>query len=103
MKILGSFALLLGLGLFLFAILSYSELRTAATSENAPAVDAMPLTRIVGPELFDPDHVQTKPAVLASIALNRIFMIGGSSFFFVMLGVLLLVLGQVRRSPPNAA
>lgn len=103
MRILASVMLLIGILLFIFAALAYSELRTAATSPTAPSADSMPLTKVVGPELFDPDHAKTKPAALAGIALNRIYMIGGGSALLITIAVLVLVITPTRRSSRQTA
>jgi hypothetical protein len=94
MKILGAFALLVCLVMMIFTVLAYSELRTAATSVTPPSPDSMPLTRIVGPELFDTGNAVIKPAELASMAFNRIYIILGASLFSLVLGTLLLVLAK---------
>ena len=98
MKIFGAFALLIGLVLMIFAVLAYSELHTAATAAKPPSPDSMPLTKIVGPELFDPEHAATKPTELASMAFNRIYIIGGASLVSLALGVLLLMTKQTPES-----
>ena len=98
MKILGAFALLISLVMIIFAVLAYSELRATATSMKPPSRDSLPLTRIVGPELFDKEKAATKPAELASMVFNRIYMIGGASLFSLALGALLLVIKQAPDS-----
>lgn len=106
MKLLGACVLLIGLGMMVFAVGAYSELRAAATSVTPPSPEAMPLTRIVGPELFDTAKAGTKPAELASMAMNRIYMIGGASLVLLAVGALLLVLKQSPKSHvmlPDAA
>lgn len=99
MKIFGTFAVLIGLVMMIFAVLAYSELHTAATAAMPPSPDSIPLTKIVGPELFDPEHAATSPAELASMAFNRIYIIGGASLLPLALGVLLLMNKQVPKSP----
>ena len=99
MKILGAFALLIGLVMMIFAVLAYSELHTATTSVTPPSPDSMPLTKIVGPELFDTEHAATEPAELASMAFNRIYIIGGVSLFSLAVGALLMVIRKAPESP----
>lgn len=99
MKIVGALALLLGLLMLVFAVMAYSELNAAATSETPPPVESMRLTKIVAPELFDQDNASAKPATLARIAFGRIYMIGGGSLVLAMAGVLVLVLGKSRKQP----
>lgn len=96
MKILGTLALVIGLVIMAFAVLAYSELHTAATSATPPSPSSMPLTRIVGPELFDTKNSAAKPAELARIALNRIYTLGGVSLLLLAIGAILLA---TRRSP----
>lgn len=98
MKIFGVFAVLIGLAMMIFAALAYSELHSAATAATPPSPESMPLTKIVGPELFDPEHAATKPAELASIAINRIYVIGGASLVSLALGALLLMIKQTPES-----
>jgi hypothetical protein len=98
MKIFGAFALLIGLVMMIFAVFAYSELHSAATAATTPSPDSMPLTKIVGPELFDPEHAATRPAELASMAFNRIYIIGGVSLISLALGVLQLMTKQTPKS-----
>ena len=98
MKILGVLALLIGLVTMIFAVLADSELRTAATAATPPSPDSLPLTRIVAPELFDAGKSAIKPAELASMALNRIYAIGGASLVSLALGALLLMIKQTPES-----
>ena len=98
MKVLGVFAGLLGLAMIAFAVMSWRELRSAATSELAPTADSMPLTRFVYPGFFD---AGTKPAELAQAAFNRIYIIGGGSFALVVAGIVMLVLPQRPRTGQN--
>jgi hypothetical protein len=98
MKIFGVFALLIGLGLMIFAGLAYSELNAVATAAKPPSPDSMPLTKIIGPEFFDPDHAAAKPAELARKTLNRIYTIGAASVFSLALGVMLLIKKQTPES-----
>ncbi len=82
----------------IFAVLADSELHTAATAATPPSPDSMPLTKIVGPELFDTENAATKPAELASMAFNRIYIIGGASLVSLALGGLLLMTKQTPES-----
>ncbi len=96
MKIVGVFALLIGLLMIGFAGLAYLELHAAASGEVPPNPETMPLTKIVGPELFDPEHASSHPSDLAGIAFKRIYIVGGASFGAFTLGVCLLL---ARRDP----
>jgi hypothetical protein len=97
MKILGTLALLFGAAMFAFVAMAYLELRTAATSGAMPSVVEMPLTKIVGPELFDSDDATIKPATLVANVMTRLYLIGAGALLFVMLGVFLVV-AQSRRN-----
>ncbi|MEZ6133791.1 MAG: hypothetical protein R3C53_02665 [Pirellulaceae bacterium] len=99
MKIIGGFAVLISLAMMIFAALAYSEMHTAATAVTPPSPDAMPLTKIVGPELFEPANTAAKPAELASMTFTRIYIIGGASLVPLALGILLLITRQTPRSP----
>lgn len=91
MKIVGSFALLAGLLLMIFTGLAYSEFRKVATAMTPPAPDSLPLTKIICPELFESSGTAMKPSELASIAMKRIYIMGGVSLLSLTLGALLLV------------
>lgn len=103
MKGLGACAVLLGLVLLIFAGMAYWELRDAATSETVPSVDSLPLTKIVGPELFNPGNAGTKPAALARTTFNRIYAIGGGGIVLAIAGVLILAIPQARGSTHDAS
>lgn len=94
MKVIGAFAALIGLVLFVLAVLAYSELRTAATSATSPSPDSLPLTEIICPELFAPGHAGTKPAALARIAMNRIYMLSVVAVALFGGGVYVLFMGE---------
>lgn len=101
MRVLGGLAGLLGLALLVFAVMTWRELRRAATSELAPNADSMPLTRLVCPEFFDAGNAgdkPAKPAELARATLNRIYIIGGGSLALVVVGGVVLVLPQCPRA-----
>ena len=99
MKIIGVLALLIGVLMIVFAGLAYLELHAAASGEVPPSPDAMPLTKIVGPELFDPEHASSHPSDLAGIAFKRIYIVGGASFGSFALGVCLLL---AMRNPKES-
>ena len=101
-KLVGTFALVLGVVLVIFAGMAYFELHSAATSEKAPAADSMPLTRVVGPELFDPGKAGMQPAELAAMAFNRIYAIGGGGILLAVLGVVALAAPLARGTKPDA-
>lgn len=84
--------------LLVFAGLAYSELRTAASSAMPPSMDEMPLTKIVGPELFEKQNVPVKPAELASTVFNRIYVIGAASLGLLAIGSLLLFVKRSSQS-----
>ena len=98
MKVLGAGIVLFGLVISVFAGMAYFELRNAATSDTAPSADSMPLTRIVGPELFDSGNAARKPAALARTTFNRIYTIGGGGIVFAILGLLMLAIPHLRGS-----
>ena len=97
MKGLGACVVLLGLATFIFAGMAYFELYAAATSETAPSADSMPLTKIVGPELFAPGNAGTKPAEPARNTFSRIYAIAGGGIVAAILGVALLAVSKSRR------
>ena len=99
MKIIGVLALLIGVLMFVFAGLAYLELHGAASAEVPPSPDALPLTKIVGPELFDPELASSHPSDLAGIAFKRIYIVGGASFGSFALGVCLLL---AMRNPKES-
>ena len=99
MKIIGVLALLIGVLMIVFAGLAYLELHAAASGEVPPSPDAMPLTKIVGPELFDPELASSHPSDLAGIAFKRIYIVGGASFGSFALGVCLLL---AMRNPKES-
>ncbi len=90
-------ALVLGVMAMLLAGMAFFELRAAAMSETAPAVDAMPFTKLVGPELFDPQHAQTKPAILAATVFRRIFLIGAGAILIMVLAVVCLAVNRGKQ------
>ena len=91
MKIVGVFALLIGLLMIVFAGLAYLELHAAGSAEVPPNPEAMPLTKIVGPEFFDPEYASSHPSELAGLAFKRIYIVGGAAFGAFTLGVCLLM------------
>ena len=97
MKVLGAIALLLGVALLVFTLLTYSEFNALVSSPTPPAAEEMRLVGIVGPELSDPKHATTKPAVLAGIVMNRIYLMGGGSILCMALGGLMITLGRARK------
>lgn len=100
MKLLGIVILLLAVLSLAFAVLAHSELRAAATAATPPTPNAMPLNRIVGPELFDPGQIGLKPAELAGRAMNRIYAIGAASLVLFGLGAIVLMSSRrpIKRS-----
>ena len=107
LKVAGVCAGLLGLALFVFAVMTWRELRRAATSELAPTAASMPFTRFVYPNLFVAGNAgaksakPAKPSELAQAALNRIYLIGGGSFALAVAGIAMAVLPQHRRTEQN--
>ncbi len=110
LKVAGVCAGLLGLTLIVFAVMTWRELRRAATSELAPTAASMPLTRFVYPNLFVAGNAgntgnagakPAKPSELAQAALNRIYLIGGGSFALAVVGIAMAVLPQRRRTEQN--
>ncbi len=97
LKVLGISVMLLGLAMIAVAGLAYRELHNAAKSELAPSADALPLTRLLYPKLFDTGNGDVKAADLAQGAFNRIFIIGCGSFVLVVVGILIVVLPQGPR------
>ena len=102
-KGLGALVVLLGLAMLIFAGMAYFELHAAATSETPPSSDSMPLTKIVGPEFFDPGNVGTKPAELARKTFNRIYTIAGCGIVAAILGVLTLAVPKSGRQHNSAS
>lgn len=101
MKVTGVLVGLLGLVMIIFTVMTWLELRKAASSELPPTAVSMPLTKFVYPELFRPVNVGGKavdPAELAQAASNRIYIIGGGSFILVVAGLVMLVLPQNARA-----
>lgn len=92
MKTLGAIVFLVGLATLAFAFAAYSELSAAATSATPPMPDAMPLTRIVGPELFVPGPPAKKPSELASLVFTRLYIVAGVALLFLAFGVRLLLI-----------
>jgi hypothetical protein len=89
----------------IFAVMAWRELNVAATSPEAPAVDSMPLTKIVCPELFDafqPGATPVKPAELASIAFTRIYLIGGVGLVSLAVGIAMLGTARPQRARPES-
>ena len=91
MKTLVTVVILAGAAGMIFSIMAYLELRGATTGVSSPSPDAMPLTKLVGPELFDPSMAVKRPSELAELAFNRIYMIGGGSMFMLFVGAMLLL------------
>lgn len=98
MKVLGAGIVLLGLVISALAGMAYFELHNAATTDTAPSADSMPLTRIVGLELFDSGDAATKPAALSGTTFNRIYTIGVGGFVLAILGLLMLSIPRLRGS-----
>ncbi|MCA9058804.1 MAG: hypothetical protein KDA85_09900 [Planctomycetaceae bacterium] len=94
MRILGLLIALLGVALFVLSVMSWRELRDAATSGQMPSAEAMPLTRIIYPRLFEIEETVVKPAELARDAFGRISLIGTGSLVLLMIGVVTFVLSQ---------
>ena len=94
MKSFGVLAMFSGLLFLIFAGLAYSELRAAGTAEVLPSTDELPLTKLVGPELFNPKHAATRPSDLAASAFRRIFIIGGVGIGSFALGIFLFMASQ---------
>ncbi|MEO1529472.1 MAG: hypothetical protein AAFX06_28960 [Planctomycetota bacterium] len=92
--------LLVGAAMSVFAGLAYSELHNAATSETPPTANEMPMTKIVGPELFDPGNAGGRPSDLAQIAFNRIYAIGGGGIVLVILPILFVLMPRSRAETP---
>jgi len=97
MKILVAVIVLAGVAGMIFSTMAYMELRGASTAASLPSQDAMPLTKLVGPELFDPSMASKRPSELASLAFNRIYMIGGGSLLLLVIGAMLLL----KRRPSS--
>ena len=100
-KALSVGGLLFSLAILVFAGMAFSELRSAATSPAAPSANSMPLTKIIGPELFAPGSAGTKPAVLASRILNRIYAIGGVAILLAAISTLFLALTRSQKPERN--
>lgn len=103
LRILGSFVVLIGLATMIFTAMAYAELQNAATSETAPSIDSMPLTKIVGPELFDPGNRGTKPVTLVRTVCNRIYLVGGVGIVLAVLGVVTVAVPQVPGAKREAS
>ena len=101
MKLLAVSVGLLGFAMSVFAVMTWRELRSAATSELAPAADSLPLTTFVYPDFAIPANAggqAAKPAELAQAAFNRIYIIGGGSLVLIVAGIVMLVLPQSSRT-----
>lgn len=103
MKTVGSVVVLLGLAALIFAAMACLELHRVATSETAPSPDSLPLTKIVCPELFDPGSAGTKPATLARMAFNRIYLVGGAGVVLTIAGVVMIAARQARGKDEKAS
>ena len=103
MKILLAVCLVvIGVTILIFAVMARGELRTAAMSP-VTAQD-MPLTKIVGPELFreaPAGEVPPKPAEIASGIMNKIYCIGLAGLLALIGGAaVLLVSGKSGEPAP---
>lgn len=100
-KLLGGFLGIAGLLLVVFSLMVWRELNEVATSQASPAVDALPLTSLVCPELLNAGKgagPATKPVVLVQMAFRRIYLMAGVGFgLSVIGGVLLVVTGGTSR------
>lgn len=103
MKAIGAGVLLFSLAILAFAGLAYFELHSAATSPTTPSANSMPLTKIVGPELFNTGNTGAKPAALAATIFNRIYAVGGGAMFMAVVAVLILAMPQSRSTKHNAS
>ena len=101
MKPLAVFVGLLGLAMSVFAVMTWRELHSAATSELSPAAGSLPLTTFVYPEFAIPANAggqAAKPAELARAAFNRIYIVGAGSLALVVAGIVMLMLPQNSRT-----
>lgn len=101
MRVIGACVLLCSVSILGFAGMAYVELHNAATSETAPSVDSMPLTRIVGPELFDTGSTGIPPSAMARTTFHRIYAIGAGGVLLGVFAVLILARPQSPRTEQN--
>ncbi|GAB5403020.1 MAG: hypothetical protein Aurels2KO_12510 [Aureliella sp.] len=97
-RLIGALTCFAGVLVLIIAVLAYLELRSAATSPTPPSPDAMPLTKIFGPELFETGSSGRKPVEIARDTINRIYLVGGVSLSFMAIGTLLLMFKQSPRA-----
>jgi hypothetical protein len=101
-KILGVIVGLIGLAMIVFAMFAWRELQVAAASPSTPSPASMPLTNFVSPGLFDSGNAgerTVKPAELARVAFNKIYIFGGGSFALIVVGILMVGMrGNTNRA-----
>lgn len=102
-KILGVCMVAVGLFALVFAGMAYFELSNLATSQTVVPMESLRLVKIVGPEFFDPGNTEIRPHELVAIAVNRIYAIGFGGIVLLVVGGLLLMVGQTRRRDPSGA
>lgn len=102
MKMFFALIVVIGLGLLVFSVMVHREFHAVATESATPVEADMPLTKLIGPELFAPAAAGEipDPNRIAQDIVGRIYMTGALGILVALAGLIGMI-SSGGKNPPD--